>query len=69
MTNDPPKEEIWELWQDETGDTYFPVSNASARKLLSEDAVLLWNCTAKSYNDAMQQMYDYRGWGKYKPIP
>jgi hypothetical protein len=59
----------WELWSSEDEQVFFPEDNDQARRMAEEDGMTLeWEVTAKGWNAAAQAMYDYRGWGEYKPM-
>ena len=59
----------WELWESETGQSFFPEDNHQARRMAQEDGeVLVWEVVANSTNEAMRAMYAYRGWGEFRPM-
>jgi hypothetical protein len=48
---------------------FFSEENDQARQMSIEDgAELEWQVVAPSANEASQALYDYRGWGEYKPM-
>jgi hypothetical protein len=59
-----------ELWiEDDDDEQTFCLSGehgASARKLLSPNAKVVWTCEASSNFEAMCKYYEYMGWGEYK---
>jgi hypothetical protein len=65
--------ELWAKDWDSVGgggsQSFFDENNARERKMAHEGGMeLVWEVTAVSPNSAMQAMYDYRGWGTYKPM-
>jgi hypothetical protein len=66
----------WELWDKDWdshegggSSSFFPEENEQARKMaLDLGESLVWETTAKGYNDALREMYVFRGWGEYKPV-
>lgn len=67
---------LFELWEFENGHSFFVRApgeegyRAQLRQLgLDEgNARLVWTVEAESYNEAMQALYDRKGWGPYRTI-
>ncbi|MGY0587932.1 MAG: hypothetical protein ACW7DS_18165 [Paraglaciecola chathamensis] len=61
------KHELW-VEEDEGSQTFClaGVHGDGARKILGEDATLVWVCEADSHFDAMTKYYKYMKWGEYK---
>jgi len=66
----------WELWEYPDGQSFFPRDDDAAvyqekvDLLLSQEAeaACVWTVETDNYDAAMQAMYNYRGWGKYRTI-
>lgn len=60
----------WELWHSLEGHQYslFSEENVSNRKLLEPDAELILIIEAETQDEAAQQMHEFLGWEKYKPM-
>lgn len=59
----------WELWQGESGHSFFPVANRQARQMaLASGYTLTWHCQAEGTNPAMRKLYEHLGWGEYRPM-
>jgi hypothetical protein len=67
---------VFELWESESGHAFFErASNAEAYRIqvqqyLTDDseAKHVWTVEAATYNQAMQALYDRKGWGEYRII-
>jgi hypothetical protein len=57
----------YELWEDESGVSFFPASDITFRNLLSPTAKLIWSCEAESWEEAQSKKHQYLGWGPYVP--
>ena len=58
-----------ELWLEGENEQMFCLAGQrgdSARRLLGDDARLVWSCEAESHFAAMTQYYRYMGWGEYR---
>lgn len=58
----------YELWNSESGYSFFPTGNESARQLLDPDANLVQIFEAESWDEARGQMHRFLGWEPYKPM-
>lgn len=66
----------YELWEYASGHTFFPrdfepaAYSERVRVLVAEEpaARQTWTVEASNYNEAMQRLYDYKGWGRYRTI-
>ncbi len=66
----------YELWEYDSGHTFFPVDADEAayldriRQLKQEEAEAhrTWTVEAGSWNEAMQLLYDRKGWGRYRAL-
>ena len=55
----------WELWQGESGHSFFPVANRQARQMaLASGYTLTWHCQAGGTNPPMRKLYEHLGWGE-----
>ena len=59
----------YELWEDDEGLSFFPDNNDSARRLLGAEARLVWECRAKSWEEAQALKHEHLGWDPYVPLP
>ncbi|MBV9660814.1 MAG: hypothetical protein JO337_06630 [Acidimicrobiales bacterium] len=63
----------WELWEVHHPDgaiteTFCPEDDQQAHREVEQDgAQLVWTVEARGMNDAMRQMYEYKGWAEYQP--
>jgi hypothetical protein len=60
------KHELWIESEDEQTFCLAGHHGDEARKLLGENARLVWTCDAGCHFDAMNKYYEYMGWGEYK---
>ncbi len=65
----------YELWanKDKSNLSFFRVEYPNYEQRLQmledeDDFELIWTTEAETYNEAMQQYYDFMEWGKYKEI-
>jgi len=66
---------VFELWEFDSGHAFIERSEDSAyantvqRLHVTEPNVrLTWTVQAVNYNEAMQALYDRKGWGRYRTI-
>jgi hypothetical protein len=65
---------VFELWEYENGHTFLerhPDAEVHQRRLselVEHNAQHVWTVEAASYNEAMQLLYDRKGWGHYRTI-
>jgi hypothetical protein len=65
-----------ELWEDDSGHSFFPRAATDAEylaqleqnDLISGSKRLVWTVDAENWEEAMQLLYDRKGWGKYQPM-
>ena len=57
-----------EVWKSETENSYTVLDpeNESARRLFSQDAVLLYTIEADTWKEIMQEFHRRMGWEPYK---
>ena len=66
----------WELWEppdpppdEPSNDYFFSEHEVQMRSFAQEDGMTCtWTVEADTYEAAMQKLYDFRGWGTYRPI-
>jgi hypothetical protein len=66
----------YELWanKDRTSLSFFGVDYPNYKQNLQlledeeDEFELIWTIEAETYNEAMQEYYDFMDWGKYKPF-
>ena len=65
----------YELWadKDKTNLSFFGVGDSYDQILQmlkdeEDELELIWTTEAETYNEAMQNYYDFMDWGKYKPF-
>jgi hypothetical protein len=59
----------YELWQAADGHSFFPDYNHQAREMAAaEGQAFTWEVTAKGFNQANQLLYEYLGYGVYRPM-
>ena len=67
---------VFELWEYEGGHTFFaPAADETAYRAQLRQLELdhghakrTWTVEANNYNEAMQMLYDRKGWGRYRTI-
>ena len=66
----------YELWEFDGGHSFIDAGGDEAvylervrqMKIDEPDARLAWTVEAGSWNEAMQALYDRKGWGRYRPL-
>lgn len=59
----------FELWKTIDGDVgLVPAEHTQKDLAFGEDRELVLSFEAVSWAEACQRLYDYHGWGKYKPL-
>lgn len=66
----------YELWEHDGGHTFFEVDSEEAvyldrirqLKLEEPDSHHAWTVEAASWDEAMQALYDRKGWGKFRTL-
>ncbi len=67
---------LFELWEFENGHSFFERPSEEARYVAQlrqlgldqGNARHVWTVEAETYNEAMQALYDRKGWGRYRTI-
>jgi hypothetical protein len=57
-----------ELWISESGYSFFPEENESARRLLESNAKLVKIIEAATWEEACAKKHAFLGWEPYKPM-
>lgn len=59
---------IYQLWYSSSKDSYsfFSINNHTAKKLLEDDAQLIWLIEADTWEEACRLKNRYLGWEEYK---
>lgn len=79
LTADSPPERndmLYELWEHEGGHTFIGRDNDEAqyRRRLEQalkdevDVRMTWSVEAATYNEAMQALYEHKGYGRYRTL-
>jgi len=76
IQSDSTSSQVFELWYSESSNahTFFGVEANEReegfydRHGLESDARFLRRFIASSFNEAMQEYYDFMGWGEYSPM-
>ena len=66
----------YELWEFDGGHTFFEVDSDEAAylervrqmKLEEPGTYHAWTVDAGSWNEAMQALYDHKGWGRFRTL-
>ncbi len=56
------------LWSDNTFTTLSKLRRLRKVGVIEEDGKIIFRVNARSWEDAMQAMYTFKEWGRYKPI-